>query len=322
MPRNRTIWITWERHRRTRELCTALDVALFEIVADGSRWARYPVLLSRTVACVMRERPETLLVQCPSIGLGLLAGLLKRVFRFRLVADLHNEAVQPFNYSGRLYHSLVRRVWRSADVCVVSNEALKAVIDDAHRPTYVLPDRLPGLRPGPAAGRRRQPRVVFICTYAPDEPYQEVIAAARILGPAVTMAITGNHRRLAVVPDVPDHVRLTGFLPEAEYEQLLRDADVLVDLTRMADCLVCGAYEAVALEKPLVTSDTAALRGYFHRGTVYSAHDPESLAAAIRDALGRTEKLSAEMRVLKREISASWTIHVDALRGALGAEAG
>jgi len=112
-------------------------------------------------------------------------------------------------------------------------------------------------------------------------------------------------------------VRLTGFLPEEAYVALLGSADVIVDLTAIEDCLVCGAYEAVALGRPLVTSDTAALRGYFRQGTVYSRHDSVSLAAAITYALAHRDRLAAEMRELKPDLMASWITQRDELRRVL-----
>jgi hypothetical protein len=80
---------------------------------------------------------------------------------------------------------------------------------------------------------------------------------------------------------------------------------------------VCGAYEAVALGKPLVTSDTVALRNYFRMGTVYTKHDPQSLAAAVTYALAHRERLAAEMEMLRLELARDWKRRRDALRRAL-----
>jgi hypothetical protein len=63
-----------------------------------------------------------------------------------------------------------------------------------------------------------------------------------------------------------------------------------------------------------VTSDTAALREYFNRGSVYTRHDSRSLAAAITDALDNSERLAAEMRQLRVELNRRWTRQRDALR--------
>ena len=135
-----------------------------------------------------------------------------------------------------------------------------------------------------------------------------MLDAVRLLEPGWTVSVTGNSRRLDVAlrRSAAHNVRFTGFLPESEYEQLLRDADVVVDLTTRENCLVCGAYEAVAVEKPLITSDTRALRAHFRKGTLYSRHDSESLAAAMRSAAAHKARLVDEMKSLKVELAAEW----------------
>jgi glycosyltransferase involved in cell wall biosynthesis len=265
---------------------------------------------------VARGAPAVLVVQCPSIVLGLLAVALKPLFGYSLVVDCHNEAVTPFIVSSKLYARLLRLVHRAADLCIVTNPNLTPVIEASGGRAFVLPDKLPDLSapPSPAAAATT---VVFICTYASDEPYLEVIEAARALDPSVTVYITGRYR--GQPPAVPTNVRLTGFLPEEEYVGLLASADVIVDLTAMEDCLVCGAYEAVALGRPLVTSDTAALREYFRRGTIYTRHDSASLAAAITSALASRDRLTTEMRALKPDLIAAWTEQRDSLRSVLRA---
>jgi glycosyltransferase involved in cell wall biosynthesis len=272
----------------------------------------------RTAVCLARRRPGVLIVQCPSVVLSFWAALLKPVFRYSLIADLHNEAVEPFMHSFPLYRALLRSIHRASDLCVVTNDALKAVVENAGGRAFVLPDKVPDISPVRPRHSAVSPyRVVFVCTYARDEPYLDVIEAARRLGPSVEMYITGDHRRLEPSPEVPHHVHLTGFLPELEYEKLLRTADVIMDLTRMDNCLLCGAYEAVAVEKPLVTSDTRALREYFRRGTVYSSHDAESLAASVTQALSQYHVLADEMTTLKRELNETWAIQHHALIGML-----
>jgi glycosyltransferase involved in cell wall biosynthesis len=266
---------------------------------------------------VAQRRPSILFIQCPSVVLGLWAAILKQVFGFVLVADLHNEAVQPYEVTSPIYEALYRLIHRAADVCLVSNASLQRTVEGAGARAFVLPDKVPDLAPtaAPRAARSRR-QAVFVCSYAKDEPYREVMEAARVLGSEVTIHITGDHRRVQHLP-AESPVHLTGFLPEADYVALLSTADVIIDLTFIDDCLVCGAYEAVALGKPLVTSDTAALRDYFRMGTVYTKHDPQSLAAAITYALAHRERLAAEMDTLRRELARDWKQRSDALQRSL-----
>jgi len=318
----KAIWVTWERHRRTHELCRSLGVELFELTSSSSAIIRYPYLMFETFLCLARQRPALLFIQCPSVLLGLWAGFLKYVFGYQLIADLHNEAIEPFNCSAPWYRALVGQIRRMADLSLVSNDFLKAVVDGTGGRAFVLPDTIPAIssaRDGAAVTAAR-PQVVFVCTYAPDEPYLEVIEAVRLMGPSLTLHVTGDHRRLKPAAPLPSHVHLTGYVSEPEYQQLLREADVIVDLTRMENCLVCGAYEAVALEKPLVTSDTRALRNHFRLGTVYSGHDPQSLAESIAYALTHKDALAAEMKTLKRELIDQWAHQREALRDILNLE--
>jgi glycosyltransferase involved in cell wall biosynthesis len=312
-PATPALWITWEHHRRSDELCRALSIELCELTSNRSRAVRYVILIARTVRCLVRRRPTLVVVQCPSVVLGALVAMLKPILRFTLVADLHNEAVRPYSISSRLYEMILAFIHGTADVCIVSNHHLSPVVQAAGGTAFVLPDKLPDLVPRAVIHPDSTRMVVFVCTYAPDEPFREMIEAARLLDPTVTLFVTGDNRQVHGLR-APDNVYLTGYVSERDYVALLQMADVVVDLTSIDDCLVCGAYEAVALGKPLVTSDTAALREYFNRGTVYTRHDSRSLAAAIGDALHNSERLAADMRELRVELDRSWTRQRDALR--------
>jgi len=307
------LWITWEHHRRTLELCHALSIELCELTSPRSRGLRYVVLLARTTICLLRRRPSLVVVQCPSVVLGLWAALLKPLLGFSLVADLHNEAVRPFSILSSTYESVLAFIHATADLCLVSNAHLSDVVERAGGKVFVLPDKLPDMRPRAIVPAGPTRSVVFVCTYAPDEPFREVIDAARGIDPTVTVFVTGSYRRVEPLHP-PENVYLTGYVSERDYVALLQTADVIVDLTCIDDCLVCGAYEAVALGKPLVTSDTAALREYFNRGTVYTKHDSQSLAAAMSYALEHSDELAAEMRTLRVELARDWVRQRDALR--------
>ena len=303
----RALWISWERHRRTRELARSLGLELREITSSAPSGIRYLSLFVRTLMTVARRRPAVLVVQCPSLLLGIWAAVLKPLFGYRLVADLHNEAVEPINLRASWYQSAFAWIRRAADMNVVTNDALKALVEAEGGRAIVVPDKVPELEPSaPTSSRTNRRRVVFICTYAIDEPVHAFLEAARFLGADIDVFVTGDRRRAPADIVVPPNVQLTGFLPEHAYAQLLADADVLVDLTSLENCLVCGAYEALALEKPLVTSDTRALRSYFRVGTVYTQHEARAIAGAIGYAIAHANRLTLEMRRLKRRLRDEW----------------
>jgi glycosyltransferase involved in cell wall biosynthesis len=105
---------------------------------------------------------------------------------------------------------------------------------------------------------------------------------------------------------LPSNVQLTGYLSEEAYIAMLGSADAIVDLTTREDCLVCGAYEALALARPLVVSDTTALRGLLQRAALYTRNFSSDIAAAARLALEQGVMLQREADARSLELREDW----------------
>lgn len=311
------IWLTWERQRRNRTLSTAMEARLFELTYSLPRVWRWGKAVSDTLRILWRERPQVVFAQNPSLILALLVAWYCRLSGRVSVIDAHNAGVYPFFERQRwrdrmlrpLLQRLVHHVMRTADLTIVSNPGLQAYIEGIGGQAFALPDPLPQFPAHSSTGREQaKARVLFICTWAADEPFAEVIAAAAQLDPAIEILITGNSRgreQAAGLP-LPPNVVLTGFVPEEEFVRLLHEADVVMDLTTLEDCLVCGAYEAVAAGTPLILSDTHALRSYFHRGVVFTANKAGAIAAAVAAAVADQRELTTEIEALKQELEESW----------------
>lgn len=310
---NAIVWIAWERQRRTLELASALGADL-HILLSGKPWLlRAAVLGCRTTALLARRRPAVLIVQNPSILLTSLACALRRVFGYRLVVDRHSNF--KFHTAGRralkwrVFHTLSRWTSREADLTIVTNEPLRRVVEEWGGRAMVLQDRLPRLDAASALPLGSGAHVACVNSFNQDEPVAELVAAARLAGPGVTFHVTGNAARCprALRDSAPPNLRFTGYLAEPDYQSLLASADVVMVLTRQDHTLVCGAYEAVSLGKPLVLSDTGALRGYFRRGVVFAHNQDEDLVRAVHEALERRDALAEEVRLLATELAADWS---------------
>jgi len=203
-----------------------------------------------------------------------------------------------------MYKILTLFCLRHANLTIVTNEALKNMIDGLGGRGFVLQDSIPQ----PLAGRtvlRGPLNIVFVCTYSADEPVTEVLEAARLVGRDATVYVTGKRRKKSPAR-VPYNVVLTDYLAEQDYWSLLNSCDAVMVLTTREHTLLCGAYEAIALSKPLILSDTKALRAYFSKGVVYTDNNRHGLVEAIRRAGRERENLAKDIAELSQELETAW----------------
>lgn len=278
------LFVSWIRHHgRSEELAEALGAeCAFVAVGQLNRRATAPLRHSWqalvTVLLLVRRRPRVLLVMAPPALLVLLGLAWRRLTGARLVVDAHSKAAVGTTWSARLA--------RRADLVVVTLPELAAGFPRA----VALHDP-----PAVAAVAPRHDEVVFPASWYADEPVAELLAAAAAL-PDVRFAVTG---RPPAGQAVPVNVRLTGYLPRAELLALVAGAPVVLALTTRESTMQRAAYEAVAAGRPVVASDTRALRGYLGDAAVYAG----DLCAAVREALARGPEL--ELAVARtRELQA------------------
>jgi glycosyltransferase involved in cell wall biosynthesis len=316
-----TLGLTWMDQRRTQELCAGLDL---ELVVLKTRWQgplRYLLLGTRTVSLLVRRRARVLLVQNPSLILAALAVVLRALLGYRLIVDAHNEAVEPYVNRQRWVKSLSRWVIRKADLTIVSNRQLAALVERCGGRSFTLPDAIPVLPTAlPTRALDGPFNVVLIATHARDEPIAQIFDAVREMD--VHLYVTGNPRRMApaVAARAPHNVHFTGFLPDGDYWALLRSADAIIDLTLMDDCLVSGAYEALAVGKPMLLSNNRATVELFGGAAVFTDNTASDIRAGLerlrlsRDAM----KVAAERK--RGELTERWTTSARDLTRIMGTE--
>jgi glycosyltransferase involved in cell wall biosynthesis len=126
--------------------------------------------------------------------------------------------------------------------------------------------------------------------------------------------VTGNYRGKVSAASVPRNVRLMGFLSEENYWGLLQACHFVMDLTILKDCLVCGAYEGIAVGKPLILSDTEATKNLFTKGCVYVAPTVESIRAGILKSIADYDDNLKEVATLKSDLENRWSLDMGALK--------
>jgi glycosyltransferase involved in cell wall biosynthesis len=194
----------------------------------------------------------------------------------------------------------------------------------------VLPDKIPDLQSDLSGMGSRLPmrednsfRVAVICSFAPDEPVREILAAAK-LRRNVTFYITGNFsaamssEEIAQITDELANVIFTGYLDKTDYVSLLSDVNAVIVLTKRQDTMLSGAYEALSLAKPLITSSHPALLQYFSSGTIHANNTPEDIARALDKVIEQENRLSKESFELRNKRQIEWWRQFNHVVGFLG----
>ena len=170
----------------------------------------------------------------------------------------------------------------------------------------MLPDPVPRFR-GARTTTAHANSIVIVSTWAQDEPIGEVIAASELLPDDLKLSITGRPRGpLAASASRSGRIVVLGYLGDEEYLEMLRSARLIVDLTTRDDCLVCGAYEALAVGRPLLVSDKQALRDLLKDGASYCANEPGAIARAICEALDHESELAHKCELRRETYKAEW----------------
>lgn len=295
------LFVSWIRHHgRSAGLARAVhaDVAWVAVGTLGNKRTaplRYLVQSLKTVVLLASRRPRTLYVMAPPTLLVVIAVVYAKAFRARLVVDAHTGAVKPG----------FAAVARFADMVIVTNAPLAERVPHAH----VLDDPP---ETWPVSDAEIRDDVVFPASWWSDEPWDDVVEAARLL-PDVTFVVTGRAPD-GVAASVPFNVRLTGWLTDAEYASLLAGAGVVLALTTREYTMQRAGYEALAAHRPLVASDTRTLRAYFTSGTVFAGRGGAALADAIRTARADTTRLAKEMASLHEVKTAEFEAAIGPVR--------
>jgi len=260
------------------------------------RYARSSV---ETVRILRSMRPAALIVTNPPVIPGLIGLGWSRITGRRIALDSHPGAFGAMEdqASARLlpvHRWLARRV----DVSLVAAPVWQEEVEAWGGRAMVLHEAPAWDPPAPAV--LHDPfRILYVGTFAGDEPAREVCDAARLL-PDCRLLVTGDPAEApdGLIGSAPENVRFVGFLDTPAYREEIARADLVVTLTTEPGSVMRAAYEAVYAGRPLVISDWPILRELFPTA-IHVRNDAEGLAHGIRQARARHPELVARTGVAR-----------------------
>lgn len=321
-PDRRPVFIAWGAIAgRSAELAEALDADVLSCFPPGterrpSGTVRYLISTVRTTSYLIRRRPSAVVVTNPPIIPVFLAVAYGRMTRRAVVIDDHPGAFGAQGYRiGQRMLPIHRRLVPSARVCLVTDQSWVTLVEQWGGRGLVLHEAPGDWTPAPRTTSEGPARVLFVCTFAPDEPAVEVLEAAALL-PDVEFVVTGD---LARKPEVepPPNADLVGFLDRSSYRKAVEEADVVLTLTTEPTSAMRAAFEAVWAEKVLVVNDWPLLRDLFPNA-VHVENTAASISAGIRRALDDRDLLMDKTEASRRTQLLRWDTQIAALREALG----
>jgi glycosyltransferase involved in cell wall biosynthesis len=259
---------------------------------------RYMLLALRTLSLLAKERPEVVLAQNPPIFLPLLLVLVRRFYNFRLIVDHHavwsmKTLRQPF--LSQAISVLERFVVKSADSNMSPNNSwTRELRARGAKDAFTYHDFIPrsaganGLNLGRESMALPLPPHRFLVVAAhgghPRELLEKEVEAVSGLEDYV-LVITGKQEKLGhriAKLNPPSNVVYPGYLDDADYEALKRNADVALSLSTELNTVPHAIHEYLAYGIPTIVLRDALLNSLFDAGIVeIDDAQPETVKRAL-----------------------------------------
>jgi glycosyltransferase involved in cell wall biosynthesis len=308
------VLVAWAPYsRRSQSLAAELDMNSYLIhylKFQRPVYAPFKYVLQalHTLALLLRERPRIVFVQDPPIFASLTAYIytLLTFGQARFIVDAHTGALlhpwwKPFRW-------LQQFIYRRALVVITTNRTLTELVQGWGVNSIALAGPPINIPPGEAMPLSKAFNLVLINTFSPDEPLSVVLEAVADR-PDLHLYVTGDVGKApsSLLDATPANVTFTGFLPDDDYLKLLRGADAIIALTDEDFTLQLGGMEAVAVGKPIITSNLSFLREYFNQGTVHVPNTPDGVRRGITKMQENIDLLSTAILRLRRAHQEEWS---------------
>jgi Glycosyl transferases group 1 len=258
---------------------------------------RYVFLSLRTLSLLSKQRPRVVLAQNPPIFLPLLLVLAKRLYRFRLVVDHHavwsmKTLRQPILSQG--IGALERFVSEQADSNMSpNNNWTRELRARGATDAFTYHDFIP--KPARTLGKAGEwapyplptHRFLVIAAHGghPQELLEDEIRAVDGLEDYL-LVVTGKREKLAhrvAKSNPPKNVIYPGYLDDASFESLKRNANVALSLSTELNTVPHAIHEFLVYGTPTIVLKDPLLRSLFD-GAIVEIDDarPETVRQALR----------------------------------------
>ena len=314
---------------------------------------KYPFLICKTLSLLASKKPNDAIIVCQSPPIfcpltAIVYATIRKNRNIKIVIDAHTATFEkPWSFP--ILNTITRWTIRKAWTIIVTNAKLQNVVHHNYGVSPIVLEDGPLLAAKNV--RRRSSKeitsnssgehhpnnnnyhhgqqsrdiigkdfsIAVVSSFASDEPIQEIFEAARILSHTTTFYVTGggswvSARKLLKWKRSANNILFTGFLDRQEYVHLLEKVDAIMALTKREYTMLSGAHEALALGKPLITSDRESLKEYFVGGTVYIDNSVSEIVDAVKYVQMEKDRMKKEMEILRHQKLNEWQDKISRLK--------
>jgi len=308
--RQKKVFITWaNQDSRSRSLAYHLEDKNYfiqKLNSNSKFFAPLKYILNTivTLNLLNKENPDVIFVVNPPVFAVLVVWIYCIFHNSAYIVDTHSAAFTAKRWTIFLW--LYRFLSKRALVNILHNKVLERKVAHWGSITTKL-DSYIQLRVGKTYPFRKGFNVVFISLYSKDEPLEEVIEAARKM-PRVNFYITGSLAKApkGIINKAPENIIFTDFLPDERYGALLKGCNIAICLTKNDNTMQNGASEALALTRPIITSNWPVLQNVFYKGAICIDNTSDSIVSAINRIRRDYPKYLQEIKELDAEFKMSW----------------
>lgn len=265
-----------------------------------------------TLIILLRDMPEVVFVMSPPLFANLPVFIYSKIFGKKYIIDAHTGAMIDSMWKNVRW--LQKFFCRHAVFTIITNMDLAGIFVKWKVDYLIVPDVRIRIAEPVLPVLNSKKNVTLVNTFAKDEPLSEFLKAADKFTD-IRFFVTGkmNQASEKFINEAGRNVKFTGFLPYSEYYGLLLKSDVIVVLTTRDSTMQRGAYEAIYLGKPVITSDWEILRNNFDDGTVFVHNSEKSIAAGIEDVFKNLPELEQGAERLKKKKISRWNKNKSAI---------
>jgi hypothetical protein len=279
-----------------------LDIPILEYFNNKNAIIRHSFSTLWTIYILLKERPKVIFIQLSFMLLNIIA--LYKILtlgRTIIVADCHTKALRrkakgPLFY---IFWPIKKATFKLVNISIVSNVGMEKDIKELHDNYLMIPDKIPEIEQ--LRNNNSEKYFVYVSSFAVDEPFDEIFEVVKKIPNEIKLYWTGKiPKNISIPENKPSNLIFTDYISFEEYYQLISNASAILALTTEDDCLQSGAYEALAVQTPMVLTDSAALRTYFGNSALYTNHSPDEIAEKLILTLNNKENLIKNSQEVKK----------------------